>query len=173
MNSPRPRTSTLDDLESKDTPGSIEDKAQKEAQEIVNEKLTPRQKKVADEITKWFAFAGVALVQTDAYDGMLILKTSAQHAELIVKAARHDKRVFDVLERMTQSSDMIALASFEGIFLYALMAHHGRIPANKPMLQQFGYSEEQILEVPPAPEAQDDTIGTNGYAATRNPNIPV
>lgn len=166
MSSQHPPISTLDELENK---------AHQEASEIVTEKLTPRQKKVADEITKWFAFGGVALVQSDAYDGMLLIKTSAHHAELIVKAARHDKRVFDVLERMTQSSDIIALATFEGIFLYALMVHHGRIPENKPLLQQFGYAPEQILDMPPG--MQSEAPGTpetmNGYAATINPNVPV
>jgi hypothetical protein len=160
MNSQRQPTSISDDLESK---------AKSEAAEVVTEKLTPRQKKVADEITKWFAFGGVALVNSDAYDAMLLIKTSAQHAELIVKAARHDKRVFEVLERMTQSSDIIALATFEGILLYALLVHHGRVPENKPLLQQFGYSEEQVLAPPPTDESAENGYVSNAASA----NIPV
>jgi len=139
-----------------DTPISddLESKAKSEAAEIVTEKLTPRQKKVAEEITKWFALGGVALVNTSPYDGMLLLKTSARHAELIVRAARHDKRVWDVLERLTQSSDLIALVSFEGMLLYALLAHHDRIPKNEPLLQQFGYGEKQVLDLPPEMQAE-------------------
>jgi hypothetical protein len=140
----------------------LESKAKSEASEIVTEHLTARQKKVAEEITKWFALGGVALVNTEPYDAMLLLKTSARHAELIVRAARHDKRVWEVLERLTQSSDLIALVSFEGFLIYALLAHHNRIPKNEPLLQQFGYAESQILEPPQGAENQNGA----GYTST-------
>lgn len=140
------------------THGSDEsaNKTQFDASEIVTDKLTPKQKKVAEQITQWIALGGIALVNVDPYDAMLMLRTSGRHAELIVRAARHDKRVWDVLERLTQSSDFVALASFEGLLLYAILAHHGRLPKNDTLLQQFGYSEAQILEVPE---------GMNGNAA--------
>jgi hypothetical protein len=90
--------------------------------------------------------AGVSLIAVDPYDGAIFIKTAARHAELIVKAARHDKRVWDILEKLTQSSDLFALMSFEAFFIYALLAHHNPdMPKNEPLLAQFGYHEQQIL----------------------------
>lgn len=129
------------------------------AQEIVDEyaeKLNRRQQKVADTLTQWLVLASASLVPVDQYDGYLLLKTSAQHAELIVKACRHDKRVFDALEKLTQGGDVFALLSFEGILLYALLSHHGRIPKNDVMLHQFGMTEKQVI-----PQQEPNY---NGYA---------
>ena len=134
----------------------MESKAKELANEATDDKLTSRQQKVADEITKWFALGGVALVASDSYDGMLLVRTAATHADKIVRAARHDKRVFETLEKLTQSSDLFALVSFEGFFLYALAVHHGRLKPNDALLAQFGYHESQVLAPPP------DMVNSNG-----------
>lgn len=141
MNNLDQTASGLEDSES-------ENKLPAAAQEIVDEyaeKLNRRQQKVAETLTRWLVLGSASLVPVDQYDGYLLLKTSAQHAELIVKAARHDKRVFDSLEKLTQGGDVFALLSFEAILLYALLSHHGRIPKNDIMLQQFGMTEEQVI----------------------------
>lgn len=140
MNNLDPITSGSEESENNKLPEPV--------QAIVDEyaeKLNRRQQKVADTLTRWLVLGSASLVPFDQYDGYLLLKTSAQHAELIVKATRHDKRVFDALEKMTEGGDIFALLSFEGILIYALLSHHGRIPKNDVMLQQFGMTETQVI----------------------------
>jgi hypothetical protein len=92
-----------------------------------------------------YATAGFFISSRDMYDGMLVMKTSKQRAEELIRAARHDKRVMKWLERIANGSDVGSAIFGHVMMFYAIMAHHNRIAGNPVLLAHLGYHEAQVL----------------------------
>lgn len=133
-----------------------------------DDSLTRNQQKVADKLTSWYATIGLFVAGTDAYDGVLLIKSSKARSEEVVKACRHNKQAWNVLTRMTEASDIGNLIVGHGLMLYAILAHHGKAVRNDPLLAQLGYHESQILAPPPEMEGMNGN-GNSPFVQHVNP----
>lgn len=92
-----------------------------------------------------YATIGIAVTAFDMYDGMIIIQKSVDRAKEMVNVAKHHPPFLKLLKQITKSNDYIVALSGHGLMLYAIMAHHGRIPANMVLLQQTGYADIPIV----------------------------
>lgn len=161
------KTNKKSPLPGPDIPTSekLEDKKSRVAKEETPfDTLTPAQQKLAEKYASIYAMMGVFLSARDTYDGMVLIGSAQKRAEELVRAARHDKRVMKVLEKIANSSDIGSALLGHGLMLYAILAHHGRIKKNDMLLIQLGYHETQVL---------GEEASANGSNATGNVSIPV
>lgn len=122
---------------------------------VITDELTAGQKKLALKFTEMYATVGLFVSAADAYDGIVLMKQSSNRANELIRAARHDKRMYAFLEKFANGSDLGGFILGHILMFYAIMAHHGRVTANQLLLAQLGYHESQVLEVaqpqPPEP----------------------
>lgn len=107
--------------------------------------LTPAQKKLAKELSGFYATIGLFVARADAYDGMLLIGESEKRATEVIMVARHHAGMLKVIERIVTGNDYISLIMGHGIMLYAILANHGRVQADPVLLHQYGYTHEQVL----------------------------
>jgi hypothetical protein len=130
------------------------------ADELAPDKLTTLQLRVAKRLTGLYGTIGVFTAGADAYDGVLLIKCAEARAEEIVRAARHNKAVWNVLVKVVEGGDLGSMLIGHTLMFYAILAHHGRAKKNELLLSQLGYSEEIILQQPE---------GINGYQPDLQP----
>ena len=139
--------------------------------EAMPDKLTPAQSRLADKYAALYATLGVFVSSRDTYDGVLLMKCAQARAEELIRAARHDKRVYGFLEKVANGSDVGTCIIGHTMMLYAILSHHGRIKGNDQLLAGLGYHEAQVLAPPPGMSQQSSPSqqeAMNGYA-TANP----
>lgn len=112
---------------------------------ISEDELTPKQKKVAQELAGLYAFGGVIASQSDIYTGAVLLTKANERAEEVVRAFRNNKFVWGILVNLTESSALMAMIFGHGMMFYAILMHDGRIKRNDAILKQYGYTEQDIL----------------------------
>jgi hypothetical protein len=122
--------------------------AQELADELAPDLLTAAQKRVVKKLTSLYGTIGIFTAGVDAYDGILLIKCAEQRAEEVVRAARHNKAVWNILVKVVEGGDLGSLIIGHTLMVYAILAHHGRAKKNELLLQQIGYSEEIILAPP-------------------------
>ena len=96
---------------------------------------------------------------------MLIVQSSQDRAEEVVRWARNNKRVWKMLVRMLNASDLGNMIIGHGWMVYAIAMHH-RGQGESQILHLKGMSESQVLA--PFMQAQ---AGMNG--TTANEQQPV
>jgi hypothetical protein len=119
-----------------------------------------RVKLLTENIAGAYGTVGVLVASRNSYDGMVLLSGAYARAEEIVNVASHNKRAFELLERLFAQGDVMKLVVGHGAMLYAIMVNHDRIPANPVLLQQFGYLPEQLLKK--FESASHDATAANG-----------
>ena len=108
-------------------------------------KGTAKEIKVTKELTELYASIGLIVTRFSMYDGLILIKESENRARELVGMARHHKWLMNALERLTESNDYITFSIGYGMMAYALLAHHGQVPADPVLLASMGYSEEGLL----------------------------
>lgn len=161
---PVPHTFTSENLETK-----VPDTTPLDMQEP--QRKQPHQQLIND-LAGMYATIGIAVTAFDMYDGMIIIQKSVDRAKEMVNVAKHHPSFLKLLKQITKSNDYIVALSGHGLMLYAIMAHHGRIPANMVLLQQTGYADipivqqqaEQLFqEAVPVPVETDEQLKQDAY----------
>lgn len=107
-----------------------------------------------------YASIGILVSSRDSYDGMVILSSAEARATELVAVASHNKRLFELLERVFTQGDTMKMFIGHGIMVYAIMVHHNRLPGNPVLLQQFGYTEAQLFAqfMPPTAPSPNENV---------------
>jgi hypothetical protein len=110
--------------------------------------LTPKQEKLRKLLQQRYVTVGGILTAFDPYGGMVVIQKSEERSMEAVKAARHNKRVWEVLEKIVYGGDGFAFFLGHGLMIFALLVHAKRIKSNPQIdavLAMSGYSEDYIM----------------------------
>jgi len=100
---------------------------------------------LAENIASIYGTMGVFLAGRNQYDGMVLISGAHDRATEVVNVAAHNKRNFELLERIFAQGDFMKMVVGHGAMIYAILANHDRIPKNPILLQQLGYLPEQLF----------------------------
>jgi len=101
---------------------------------------------------------GGFLSAIDPYAGLIIIKHSEERSTEIVKAARHNKRFYEALEKFIYGGDAISCIIGHGFMLFAILIHAKRIKSSPQidlLLHLSGYSEASLMGSMPHVNATD------------------
>lgn len=148
-----------------DQKASIGISSQSEPEDL--DQLTPKQEKLRKLLQQRYVTIGGILTAFDPYGGMVIIQKSEERSMETVKAARHNKKLWDALEKIVQGGDGFAFFIGHGLMIFALLVHAKRIkstPQIDAVLAMSGYSEEFILmnAVLHDAETRQSVSGSNG-----------
>jgi hypothetical protein len=90
-----------------------------------------------------YGMVGMAVMQRDIYDGAIITKGAEERAKEVMEVAKLHPWLMQFLEKMEKGNAYGSLILGHGMVLYAILAHHDRLPKS-PLLASYGYAEEQL-----------------------------
>lgn len=127
--------------------------------------LTAKQEKVRKLLEQRYISLGGMLCAVDVYTGMVVAKSAEARSMETVKAARHNRKLWDSLERFVHGGDSLAFFFGHGLMIFAILVHARRIkstPQIDVLLAMSGYSEQAVMSPP------DDGIrdGTDIFAGS-------
>lgn len=132
-----------------------------------------RDRKLIDGLTGIHVTAGLLLSSRDQYDGLVILTNSQKLSSNLVAVAKHHKWMYTALERLVSSSDYSQCFLAYGMIGYAILAHHGRVPVNDALLQQYGLHPIQIQKIFEENITQEQHAMHSDNNSTPQPNTGV
>lgn len=88
--------------------------------------------------------AGALRMTRDTYDGILLMTTASQRSEEVIRWARNDKRVWRVLVRLLNATDLGNMLVGHSLLFMGMVMHH-RGQGEHPILHQFGLTESQVM----------------------------
>lgn len=106
-------------------------------------KRTSKIERLTAMVAGFYGMVGMAVMNRDLYDGAIIIKTAEDRAKEVLEVAKLHPWLMKFLEKAEKGNAYGSLILGHGMVLYAIMAHHDRLPKS-PLLATYGYSEEQL-----------------------------
>lgn len=117
-----------------------------ESEDAPKRKRRPKGRPIAleTELAEFFTNLGAMVMMADQFDGLVIVNQAEDNAKALAKLANKNARIKKMLEGMMEVSSLGAVAGVVGATAIPILMHHGVIPLELPMPNEWLEPPERI-----------------------------